>query len=166
MNPKSEPCCDKCNDAEVLRLDTTIEVRFVAEHVDALAPEYQTPYAAGADLFSVDDTILAPGTRQLISTGLSVEIPQGHELQIRPRSGIALKNGVHVLNSPGTIDADYRGVVKVLLHNASADAFTITKGMRIAQGVLAQVSRGVFTKVDTLSPTERGDGGFGHTGTN
>ena len=143
---------------------TVIPVRFKKEHPDAAAPAYMSEHAAGADLCSIEDFVLAPGARQLISTGLSVEVPVGYEMQIRPRSGIALKNGVTVLNTPGTIDADYRGVVKVLLANTSADPFPVEKGMRIAQAIIAPVSRGQFTEADELSATARAAGGFGHTG--
>lgn len=162
--------CTKCVITESERerpldmLIPSVSVRFKKEHPDAKAPEYTTEHAAGADLSSVEDIVIAPGSRQLISTGLSVEIPVGYELQVRPRSGLAYKNGITVLNTPGTVDSDYRGTVKVILCNTSADPFTVTKGMRIAQAVIAPVVRGQYEIADDLTDTARGTGGFGHTG--
>ncbi|WGH80018.1 dUTP diphosphatase [Jannaschia ovalis] len=131
-------------------------------------PRYETAQAAGADLRA--DTggrtiTLAPGARALVPTGLHVAIPEGHELQLRPRSGLALKHGVTLLNSPGTIDADYRGPLGVILINHGAEAFAVTHGMRIAQAVLAPVARAEWQAVDRLEETGRGQGGFGSTGT-
>ncbi len=131
-------------------------------------PEYSTDYSAGMDIRAniVDyNTIsLAPGERTLVSTGLYLEIPIGYECQVRPRSGLAVKHGITVLNSPGTIDADYRGEIKVCLINHGNDIFEIHHGDRIAQLVFAQVEQVRFMEADELDDTERGDGGFGHTG--
>lgn len=131
-------------------------------------PEYQTAQAAGMDLFAAlaqDETLFLPmGERALIPTGLSMELPSGYEAQIRPRSGLALNYGVTVLNSPGTIDADYRGEVKVLLVNLGLDTFTIERGTRIAQLVIQQVARASFEVVTELEESVRGVGGFGSTG--
>lgn len=130
-------------------------------------PAYQTDDAAGMDLYAaVEDPItLAPGKHDLIPTGLSMALPSGYEAQVRPRSGLSAKHGVTVLNSPGTIDADYRGEVKVILINHSQTPFEITRGERIAQMLIAPVTRGVLEEVDTLPDTVRGEGGFGSTGT-
>ena len=138
-------------------------------HFDGLElPAYETVNSAGVDLRAAvaDDapiTLLA-GERTLVPTGLAMEIPEGYEAQIRPRSGLAIKNGVTALNSPGTIDADYRGEVQVILINHGADPFTVERGMRIAQMVIAPVTQVTFTTTDELSNTERGAGGFGSTG--
>jgi len=130
-------------------------------------PAYQTIWSAGADLHANIDTPieLKPFQRVLIPTGLFIELPEGYEAQIRPRSGLALKNGVTVLNSPGTIDADYRGEIKVLLINLSEVIFTLKPGDRIAQIVLAECRQAEWLPVEVLNETERGDGGYGHTGT-
>jgi dUTP pyrophosphatase len=138
-------------------------------HAEGLPlPSYQTERAAGMDLVAAlaeDETIFLPmGERVLVPTGLSMEIPAGFEAQIRPRSGIALTYGVTVLNSPGTIDADYRGEVKVLLVNLGLETFAIERGTRVAQLVLAPVVRASFDEVATLEASARGAGGFGSTG--
>ena len=132
----------------------------------ALLPSYQTAGAAGADLCAclIEPVILAPGQRAMIPTGLSFAIPSGYEIQVRPRSGLAAKNGITVLNSPGTIDSDYRGEVKVILINLGTEDFTIVHGDRIAQMVVAPVVQAQFQVVEALSATERGQGGFGSTG--
>jgi len=129
-------------------------------------PSYATEHAAGMDLCAAvkDDVVLKPGERKLIPTGLSIALPEGFEAQVRPRSGLALKNGLSVLNSPGTIDADYRGEVQVILANLGSEPFTITRGMRIAQMVVAPYTRAQWQKVDKLPETARGAGGFGSTG--
>jgi len=129
-------------------------------------PEYGTPYSAGVDLRAeLDEPIfLKPLERKLVKTGLFIELPQGYEAQIRPRSGLAYKNGITVLNSPGTIDADYRGEIGVILVNLSSEEFVINDGERICQMVIAQHEQAVWTEVDQLGNTERGAGGFGHTG--
>ncbi len=128
-------------------------------------PGYQTPHAAGVDLMADtgEPIRLRPGERVLVPTGLAVELPSGFEAQIRPRSGLALRHGVTLLNSPGTIDSDYRGEVQVLLVNLGADDFVIRRGDRIAQMVIAPVTRVVWRETDELAPTDRADGGFGHT---
>jgi dUTP pyrophosphatase len=133
-------------------------------------PSYETSGAAGADLranFPPQDRAgitLAPGARTLVPTGLSLEIPDGYEAQIRPRSGLALKHGITLPNSPGTIDSDYRGPLGVIVMNAGADPFHIAHGERIAQMVIAPVVRAAFDLVDRLDDTDRGQGGFGSTG--
>jgi dUTP pyrophosphatase len=131
---------------------------------DAVIPKYQTPEAAGFDLHSIEDVVILPNERKLIGTGLAFEIEFGYEIQIRPRSGLAYKHGITVLNSPGTIDSDYRGEIKVLLINHSNEPFEIKKGDRIAQAVIAPIIQAEFEEVDELSSTLRGSGGFGSTG--
>ena len=132
------------------------------------APAYESTNAAGLDLnAAVPENaaiVLAPGERAAIPTGLQLAIPEGFEGQVRPRSGLALKHAVTVLNAPGTIDADYRGEVKVLLVNLGDEPFAVTRGMRIAQLVFAPVARAAMQKVQSLETTERGEGGFGSTG--
>lgn len=130
-------------------------------------PAYETEGAAGMDLMAaVEDPInLAPGDRALVPTGLAIALPQGFEAQIRPRSGLAAKRGVTVLNSPGTIDADYRGEVKVVLVNLGQESFIVERAARIAQMVIAPVTRAAWRRVDRLDETARGAGGFGSTGT-
>ena len=138
------------------------------EHAAGLElPRYQTEDAAGLDLRAAvaGDLHLAPGAYDLVPTGLSLAIPRGYEGQVRPRSGLAARHGVTVLNSPGTIDADYRGEVKVILINHGSEPFTVERGDRIAQLVLAQVAQLPLETVESLDATERGVGGFGHTGT-
>jgi len=131
---------------------------------EAIIPSYQTKEAAGFDLHSIEDVILNPNERKLIATGLAFEIEYGYEVQIRPRSGLAFKHGITVLNSPGTIDSDYRGEIKVLLINHSNEKFEIKKGDRIAQAVVAPVIQAEIVEVEELSETKRGKGGFGSTG--
>lgn len=133
---------------------------------DLPLPEYATSDSAGLDLLAAvaEDLTLAPGARALVPTGLAVALPAGYEAQVRPRSGLALKHGVTVLNSPGTIDADYRGEVGVILANLGESPFVVTRGMRIAQFVLAPVSRLAWQAVTALPDTARGAGGFGSTG--
>lgn len=129
-------------------------------------PEYATPQSAGLDLrANIDESIvLHPMERQLIGTGLYIALPPGYEAQVRPRSGLALKHGITVLNTPGTIDSDYRGEVKVLLVNLSSEPFIINEGERIAQMVVAKHEHAELTIVEELDETERGAGGYGHTG--
>lgn len=131
-------------------------------------PEFETLMSAGMDLRAnlSEGRIISPGERKLIGTGLYLALPQGYEAQIRPRSGLAYKHGISVLNSPGTIDADYRGEIKVLLINHGQEGFKIEDGERIAQMVIAKYERVSFDQVDNLDNTERGAGGFGSTGTN
>lgn len=130
-------------------------------------PEYETSLAAGMDVRAdnSEPVVLAPLGRALIPTGLYFEIPEGYEIQVRPRSGLAAKKGVTILNAPGTIDADYRGELKVILVNLGTEDFTVVKGERIAQIVLARNERIVWEESEELSSTSRGDGGFGSTGT-
>ena len=129
-------------------------------------PQYMTHGSSGMDLFaSIEKEItLEPGERELIPTGISVAIPEGFEGQIRPRSGLAIKHGIGVVNGPGTIDADYRGEICVLLINFDKSSFTVRHGDRIAQMVISRVFRANFEEVDELPPTGRQEGGFGHTG--
>jgi dUTP pyrophosphatase len=129
-------------------------------------PGYATMHSAGMDLEAAVDAplTLKPGDRALVPTGLAIALPEGYEAQIRPRSGLAAKSGVTVLNAPGTIDADYRGEIKVILTNLGTEAFTIERGMRIAQMVIAAYNRVEWRAVDKLDETERGTGGFGSTG--
>ncbi|MBP6011317.1 MAG: dUTP diphosphatase [Alphaproteobacteria bacterium] len=127
-------------------------------------PTQATAGAAGADLVSAEDVTIAPGAVHAVATGIAIALPQGFEGQVRPRSGLALKHAVTVLNAPGTIDADYRGEVKVILINHGAEPFRIARGDRIAQLVVAPVTAVRFERVERLSETERGEGGFGSTG--
>jgi len=129
-------------------------------------PQYATPQSAGMDLrANLDEPItLQPLERRLIPTGLYIALPEGYEAQVRPRSGLALKKGITVLNSPGTIDADYRGEIGVLLINLSQEPFIVNDGERIAQMVIARHEQGQFEEVEVLDETERGAGGYGHTG--
>ena len=129
-------------------------------------PEYATPLSAGMDLRANigEDIVLRPMERRIVPTGLYIALPAGYEAQVRPRSGLALKHGITVLNSPGTIDADYRGEIGVLLINLSDKDFVITDGELIAQMVIARHEQGEFEIVDELDTTERGEGGYGHTG--
>jgi len=137
-------------------------------HAEGLPlPSYATEGAAGMDLLAAIDepVIIAPGGRELIPTGLTIALPPGHEWQIRPRSGLALRHGIMLPNTPGTIDEDYRGEVQVILINLGHEPFVVTRGMRIAQAVLAPVVRAVWVEVDSLAGTSRAAGGFGSTGT-
>ncbi|OWR15319.1 dUTP diphosphatase [Chryseobacterium sp. VAUSW3] len=128
-------------------------------------PKYQTALSAGMDLYAnLDEPVtMKPLERKLIATGLLMELPQGYEAQVRPRSGLAIKNGITVLNTPGTIDADYRGEIGVILVNLSAESFTVNDGDRIAQMVIAKHETAIWDEVDELSETDRGEGGFGST---
>ena len=129
-------------------------------------PRYMSEQAAGVDLYAALDCAftLNPGERALVPTGIALEIPPGYEAQVRPRSGLALRHGIALVNAPGTIDADYRGEVGVILINLGSEPFTITDGERIAQMVFARFERAGFEEVEELNDTERGSGGFGHTG--
>ena len=134
-------------------------------HGEGLAlPAYATDGAAGMDVVSAEDVTIEPGARHAVATGLAVAIPPGYEIQVRPRSGLALKHGISVPNTPGTIDSDYRGELKVILINHGSEAFAIARGDRVAQLVLAPVTRAAWSEVDELGETERGSGGFGSTG--
>lgn len=127
-------------------------------------PAYATAGAAGMDVVAAEDVVLAPGARHAVATGFAIAIPDGFEVQVRPRSGLALKHGITCLNTPGTIDSDYRGEVKVILANLGDQPFTVVRGERIAQLVPAPVQRAAFEEVDSLDDTARGSGGFGSTG--
>lgn len=133
---------------------------------DASAPSYASEHAAGADIkaYIKEPVVIQPHQRALIPTGVKVEIPYGFEIQVRPRSGLAFKNGISVLNTPGTIDCDYRGEIGVILINHGSEPFTVEPGMRIAQILLTPVFHANFIVAETLSTTVRGHGGFGHTG--
>jgi dUTP pyrophosphatase len=141
-------------------------LRLSPSTIDVPLPQYATAGAAGMDLCAALDTdlVMHPGDTVLVPTGFSVEIPQGYEAQVRPRSGLAIKHGVGILNAPGTIDADYRGEVKVILTNFGKADVTIHRGDRIAQMVVARCERVEWEESDALKSTDRGAGGFGHTG--
>jgi dUTP pyrophosphatase len=127
-------------------------------------PAYATAHAAGMDVVAAEALVLAPGARHAVATGFAIAIPEGYEVQVRPRSGLALKHGITCLNTPGTIDADYRGEVKIILANLGSEPFAIARGERIAQLVPAPVQRARFDEVEDLDETARGEGGFGSTG--
>jgi dUTP pyrophosphatase len=133
---------------------------------DLPLPEYATAHSAGVDLIAAleCDVVLKPLERALIPTGIAIALPQGYEAQIRPRSGLALKHGISLVNTPGTIDADYRGEIKVILINLGSEDFTVTRGARIAQMVVAPVVQVAWQQADSLEETERSSGGFGSTG--
>lgn len=139
----------------------------VINRSDNRLPEYQTPQSAGLDVRAHLDApvVIAPMKRAMIPTGLYVELPEGYEMQVRPRSGLAAKHGVTVLNTPGTIDADYRGEIRIILVNLSDEPFTVEPGERIAQLVVARYTRIEWAECDSLSESERGEGGFGSTNT-
>ncbi len=143
-----------------------VPVSFIAGASDLNLPEYQTGGAAGMDLLAAipNDIEIGPGERELIPCGISLALPLGYEAQVRSRSGLALKHGVAVLNSPGTIDCDYRGEIGAILINTSDTPFVVTRGARIAQLVVASVTRIELQVVDQLPESVRGSGGFGHTG--
>jgi len=133
---------------------------------DIPLPKYETEYAAGMDIaVAIDEPVcIVPGQRVLLSTGWSVAIPHGYEIQVRPRSGLAVKHGITIINSPGTIDSDYRGEIKIGIINLGNEPFTVKRGDRMAQLVVAPVKQCHVKLAETLDSTERGDGGFGHTG--
>lgn len=143
-----------------------IQVRRLPHGADLPLPSYATSGAAGMDLLAAvtDPVVIQPGQRALIPTGLAIALPPGHELQIRPRSGLALRHGIVLPNSPGTIDEDYRGEVQVIVLNAGDQPFTVERGARIAQAVLAPVTRASWRDVESLDATVRNQGGFGSTG--
>jgi len=145
----------------------TLLVRRKAGCEDLPLPRYMSEAAAGMDVCAAveEDVVLAPGDIRLIPTGLYVAVPPGYEVQVRPRSGLALKHGLVVVNSPGTIDADYRGEVGIIVGNIGRAPLTVTRGLRIAQLVVAAVARAEVQVVEELPETRRGDGGFGHSGT-
>jgi len=148
-------------------MTVTVSVQRLPHNTDLPLPAYETAAAAGMDLPAAveEDLIVEPGARALVPTGLAIALPEGYEAQIRPRSGLAARDGVTVLNTPGTVDPDYRGEVEVILINLGDAPFTITRGMRIAQMVIAPVTQAKMVETDTLPETERGAGGFGSTGT-
>ena len=141
--------------------------RISPNSADVPLPQYATEGSAGMDIYAVvaDDVTLQPGETALIPAGFSIEIPRGYEAQIRPRSGLAIKHQVGILNSPGTIDSDYRGEVKIVLSNFGKSVFMVKRGDRIAQMIISNYTKVVWNEVDTLDTTARGAGGFGHTGT-
>jgi dUTP pyrophosphatase len=141
-----------------------VEVKRLPHGAGLPLPAYATEGAAGMDVVSAEDVTLAPGARHAVATGLSMAIPAGYEIQVRPRSGLALKHGISVPNTPGTIDSDYRGELKVILINLGTEPFAITRGDRVAQLVLAPVVQAAWDEVAQLDATERGEGGFGSTG--
>ncbi len=138
---------------QVLRLDKNVPL-----------PKYEHTYSAGMDITSSVDDVIQPGERKIIPTGIKIAIPKGYELQLRPRSGLAIKKGITLLNTPGTIDADYRGEVGVILINHSTEPFEVKKGDRIAQMIFNKFEQAEWNEVDELSETTRGEGGFGSTG--
>lgn len=142
-----------------------MKIRIVNKSTHPL-PAYETAHSAGMDLraFTTGPVTLKPMERKLIPTGLYIELPEGYEAQVRPRSGLALKHGITVLNSPGTIDADYRGEIGVILINFSDNEFTINDGDRIAQMIVSEHARAELIESDSINNTERGEGGFGHSG--
>jgi dUTP pyrophosphatase len=141
-----------------------VPVKQLAHFEGLQLPEYATEGAAGMDVLAAEDVTLAPGGRHAVATGLAMAIPAGFEIQVRPRSGLALKHGITVPNTPGTIDSDYRGELKVILINHGSEGFAIRRGDRIAQLVLAPVVQASWLAVEELDETRRGDGGFGSTG--
>jgi dUTP pyrophosphatase len=141
-----------------------IDVKRLANGEGLPLPSYASGGAAGLDVVAAEDLTLAPGARHAVATGFAIAIPHGYEVQVRPRSGLALKHGITCLNTPGTIDSDYRGEVKVILANLGGEPFEVRRGERIAQLVPAPVLRAAFREVDDLDSTERGSGGFGSTG--
>jgi|TARA_B110000438_G_C15326985_1_gene442019 dUTP pyrophosphatase len=143
---------------------TKIQIKKLSNEV--LTPKYATPGSSGMDIaaYIEQDVIINPGEKALIPTGFSLSIPEGYEVQIRPRSGLAAKKGITVLNTPGTIDSDYRGEIKVILINLSQDMFYVKNGERIAQMVVCPIQQAIVEEVEDLSETNRGAGGFGSTG--
>ncbi len=145
-------------------MERTILVKRLPSAEGLPLPAYQTAHAAGMDLLAAEKAEIPPGGRMSVGTGLQVAIPEGFELQIRPRSGLAAKHGVTLTNAPGTIDADYRGEIRILLINHGQEPFLVARGERIAQAVLAPVLRAAWSETGELPDTERGAGGFGSTG--
>lgn len=141
-----------------------VRVKVKKIHPNAVIPQYKTSGSAGFDLYTIEDVEIQPGETKQIRTGLIFEIPEGYEIQIRPRSGMSLKTPLRISNAPGTIDSDYRGEVMIIAENTSIVPFSVEKGTRIAQGVLQKVPQAEFIEVEKVSETERGEGGFGSTG--
>lgn len=148
-------------------MNVAVTIQRLPHGADLPLPAQATPASAGVDLLAAvgDTVVIEPGARALIPSGIAIALPEGHEAQVRPRSGLAVRHGVTVLNSPGTIDADYRGEVGVVLVNLGEDAFRVERGMRIAQMVVAPVDRVTWLEIDRLPESRRGTGGFGSTGT-
>lgn len=146
--------------------EINIQVKTLPHFEGLSLPQHMTEGASGIDLLAAcrEPVTVLPGDRALVPTGIIIALPQGFEAQIRPRSGLAIKHGITLLNTPGTIDSDYRGEIQVILINHGKEAFTVTRGMRIAQMVLAEVVKAKLEVVDNLEATGRGAGGFGHTG--
>lgn len=146
----------------------TIKVRIKRKDTakDLPIPEYATPGSSGIDLYADvnEDVLLRPGDIKLVSTGIHIELPPGYEAQTRPRSGLALKHGITLVNSPGTIDSDYRGLISLIVTNIGREDFIVKRGQRLAQMVISEVTRAEFHEVDDLEATVRSSGGFGHTG--
>jgi dUTP pyrophosphatase len=142
------------------------EITVICQVKNGFIPTYQSETASGADLYASiqEDLVIKPGERNIIPTGLSVQIPPGYEAQVRPRSGLAIKNGISILNTPGTIDSDYRGEIKIIVINLSKEDFTVKRGDRIAQIIFSPVVKANFERKVKLDPSERGSGGFGSTG--
>ena len=143
-----------------------ISIKRLPGHEDIPFPRYMTEKSAGMDIFAAvaQEEVIGPGERRMIPTGVMIAVPEGYEAQIRPRSGLAVKNGITLINSPGTIDADYRGEVNLLLVNHGSRPYIVKRGERIAQMVVQRVCRVLWDPCNTLDPTSRGSGGFGHTG--
>ncbi len=144
--------------------ENKVILRVKREGEDIPLPSYITDGSSGLDLRSAEDVVIPPGEWRAVSTGIRISLPPGYEAQVRPRSGLALKHGVTVLNAPGTIDSDYRGIIKVILINHGKKAFWIRRGDRIAQMVITRVEQVEVEEVEILDETSRGEGGFGHTG--
>jgi len=146
--------------------DINVKIKFIPQNKNLKIPKYATEGSSGADIYAdiLEDIIIKPSKTTLIPTGIFMEIPFGFEIQIRPRSGLALKNGITLPNTPGTIDSDYRGELKIIVHNLSKEDFILKIGERIAQMVLMPVYKINWKTVDSLDETERNHGGFGHTG--
>lgn len=147
-----------------MSLPVGVEVKRLPHGAGLPLPAYATTGAAGMDVVAAEDVVIAPGARHAVATGLAVAIPEGYEIQVRPRSGLALKHGITVPNTPGTIDSDYRGELKVILINLGAEPFAVERGDRVAQLVFAPVVQAAWTEVAELNATGRGEGGFGSTG--
>ena len=147
-----------------VKVPVKVEIKRLANGTDLPFPAYATAGSAGMDVMSAQDVTIEPGARHAVATGFAMAIPQGYEIQVRPRSGLAFRHGITVPNTPGTIDSDYRGELKVLLINHGPDAFHVRRGDRVAQLVLAPVVQAAWDEVEELGVTERGAGGFGSTG--
>lgn len=145
-------------------LDKSMKVQITKIKDNAVIPKYAHKGDAGVDLYACEEYMLKPGDRILVSTGIKIAVPEGYEAQVRPRSGLALKHGISICNTPGTIDSGYRGEVRVILINHGKDEFMVEEGMRIAQMIINKVEEVEFEEVDELDETTRGEGGFGHTG--